>query len=87
MTSMSGRPAGAARRWYRHALASGTGRIRADGIERDGTFGEADPRVHDTVDSAHHAKCDRYGPGPVNHVTGPGAHSVTIRLWSGATRE
>jgi hypothetical protein len=71
---------GPARPWYRHALASGTGRIRAGGIERDVAFGEADPSVHDAVDSAYHTKYDRYGPGPVSHVTGPDAHLVTIRL-------
>lgn len=30
--------------------------------------------------SAYHAKYDRYGPGPVGHVTGPAAKTVTIRL-------
>lgn len=71
---------GPERPWYRHALASGTGRIRAGGIERDVTFGEADPDVHDAIDETYHAKYDRYGPGPVSQVTGPDAHRVTIRL-------
>ncbi len=68
------------RPWYRHALASGTGRIRAGGIERDVTFADADPGVHDAIDQTYHAKYDRFGPGPVGHVTGPDAHPVTIRL-------
>jgi hypothetical protein len=68
------------RPWYRHALASGTGRLRAGGIERDVRFGDADPDIHDSVDSAYHAKYDRFGPGPVSHVTGPDARTVTIRL-------
>jgi len=68
------------RRWYRNARASGTGRLRAGGIERDVTFGDADPNIHGAVDSAYHAKYDRFGPGPVGHVTGPDAHPVTIRL-------
>lgn len=81
ITSTFAPPRGLARRWYRHALASGTGSIRASGIERDVAFGEADASVHDAVDSACYAKYDRYGPGPVSHVTGPGRPSlVTIRL-------
>lgn len=68
------------RPWYRHALSSSTGRVRAGGIERDIIFGHADPGVHDTLDAEYHAKYDRYGPGPVGHVTGPDAHPVTIRL-------
>jgi hypothetical protein len=71
------------RPWYRHALASGTGRIRAGGIECDVSFtgaGHLDDRVHDALDATYHAKYDRFGPGPVGHVTGPDARPVTIRL-------
>jgi hypothetical protein len=68
------------RPWYRHARANGIGRIRAGGIERDVTFGDAAAGVHDAIDAAYHAKYDRFGPGPVSHVTGPDAHPVTIRL-------
>jgi hypothetical protein len=68
------------RPWYRHARARGTGRVRAGGIERDVTFDDAAPTVHETIDGAYHAKYDRFGPGPVSHVTGPHAHPVTIRL-------
>ena len=69
------------RPWYRHALASGVGSIRADGLERAVAFGEpTDARVHDAIDRVYHAKYDRYGPGPVSHVTGPAAHPVTVRL-------
>ena len=78
--------AGPDRPWYRHALASGTGRIRAGGIERDVTFTDdgvdidVDAGVHDAIDQTYHAKYDRFGPGPVGRVTGPDAHPVTIRL-------
>jgi len=71
------------RPWYRHALASGTGHISAGGFERNVIFDAADPPIHDAIDAAYHAKYDRYGPGPVSHVTGPDAHAVTIRLVSG----
>jgi hypothetical protein len=71
---------GPQRRWYRHALASRRGRFRADGIEADVTFAEADPGAQMAIDAAYHAKYDRYGPTIVGHVTGPGAHAVTVRL-------
>ena len=68
------------RPWYRHARTTGTGRIRAGGLEADVTFGDADAATHDAIDASYHAKYDRYGPGPVSHVTGPDAHAVTVRL-------
>jgi hypothetical protein len=66
--------------WYRRAIASGTGRIRAGGIERDVSFGHADPAAQDDIDAAYHAKYDRYGPAIVGSVTGRAAHQVTVRL-------
>ncbi len=66
--------------WYRRAIASGTGRIRADGIEQDVSFASACQAVQADVDAAYHAKYDRYGPAIVGSVTGPTAHEVTIRL-------
>jgi hypothetical protein len=66
--------------WYRRATASGAGRIRAGGIERDVFFAQASPEVQGDIDAAYHAKYDRYGPRIVGSVTGPGAHGVTVRL-------
>jgi hypothetical protein len=66
--------------WYRRATASGTGRIRADGIARDVSFAQAGPEVQGDIDAAYHAKYDRYGPQIVGSVTGSGAHGVTVRL-------
>jgi len=66
--------------WYRHATASGTGRVRAAGIERDVTFAPASAEAQHDIDAAYHAKYDRYGPAIVGSVTGPAAHQVTIRL-------
>jgi hypothetical protein len=72
---------GPGRAWYRHALASGIGRIRAGGFEANVVFEDASATAdHDATDAAYHAKYDRYGPGPVGHVTGRDAHSVTVRL-------
>ena len=68
--------------WFRRALTSGTGRIRAGGVEKDVTFQEVafDDPVHRAIDAAYHAKYDRYGPRIVGSVVGPAAHCGTLRL-------
>jgi hypothetical protein len=66
--------------WFRRALGSGAGRIRAGGVERDVAFAEAAPSVHAGIDAAYHAKYDRYGPEIVGTVVGPEAEAVTIKL-------
>jgi hypothetical protein len=68
------------RPWYRHARASGSGHIRAGGVQRDVTFGEATTDVQEEIDDTYHAKYDDYGQSIVGHVVGPQAHDVTIRL-------
>ncbi|KQW05076.1 hypothetical protein ASC66_15510 [Leifsonia sp. Root4] len=71
---------GAANPWFRRALASGTGRIRAGGVEQDVTFADVASDAHPVIDSAYHAKYDRYGPQIVGTVVGPGVVGTTIRL-------
>jgi len=66
--------------WYRRAKASGAGRIRAGGVERDVTFAAATPGAHAGIDAAYHAKYDRYGPAIVGSVVSDKAVPVTIRL-------
>jgi hypothetical protein len=66
--------------WFRCAKASGTGRIRAGGLERSVVFAEPVPGVHSAIDAAYHAKYDRYGPAIVGTVVGPKAEAVTIKL-------
>jgi hypothetical protein len=66
--------------WFRRARASGVGRIRAGGLERDVTFAEAAPGTHAAIDAAYHAKYDRYGPRIVGSVVGPEVEAVTIKL-------
>jgi hypothetical protein len=66
--------------WYRRAIASGAGRIRAGGAERDVTFAPAGAAAQHDIDSAYHAKYDRYGTQIVGSVTGPDSHAVTVRL-------
>ena len=71
---------GAGNGWYRRATASGTGRVRAGGVEADVDFAPADSVVHDAIDAAYHTKYDRYGPRIVGTVVDPAAADVTIRL-------
>jgi hypothetical protein len=66
--------------WFRRATASGAGRIRAGGLERDVMFAEVAPDVHAAIDAAYWSKYDRYGAKIVGSVTGPEAEAVTIKL-------
>ena len=66
--------------WFRRAKASGVGRIRAGGLERDVTFAGPAPDVHPDIDAAYHGKYDRYGTAIVGTGVGSLAHAVTIRL-------
>jgi hypothetical protein len=61
-------------------MASGAGRIRAGGAERDVTFAEAAPDADAGIDAAYHAKYDRYGPAIVGSVVGATAAPTTVRL-------
>ena len=73
---------GPGRPWFRRARASGGGRIRARGVEAAVHFerDDANGATHAAIDAEYHRKYDRYGPGPVGHVTGTTSHAVTIRL-------
>ena len=66
--------------WYRRATASGAGRIRAGGVEKDVGFASVAPDAHAGIDAAYHAKYDRFGPAIVNTVVGEKAAESTIRL-------
>jgi hypothetical protein len=66
--------------WFVRAVASGAGRVRAGGLERDVAFERPDDDVHAAVDAAYHAKYDRYGPAIVGTVTGSDAGATTLRV-------
>jgi hypothetical protein len=66
--------------WFRRAKASGVGRIRAAGVERDVAFEEPGPTVDADLHSAYHAKYDRYGARMVGTVVSPEAARATLRL-------
>ena len=71
---------GPANPWFQRALASGRGRIRAGGVERDVAFEVPEPEVNAAVSAAYHAKYDRYGPSIVGTVVSPDAVASTFRL-------
>jgi hypothetical protein len=71
---------GADNPWFVRAKASGTGRIRAGGVEKDVIFTDAPASAHPDIDAAYHAKYDRYGPRIVGSVVGPQAVGTTIKL-------
>lgn len=71
---------GSSNPWFVRATASGSGRIRAGGVERDVTFADAAPDAHAGIDTAYHAKYDRHGPAIVGTVVGAEAALTTIRL-------
>lgn len=66
--------------WYRRAIASGNGRIRAGGVERDVRFADASAQVHPALDAEYHRKYDSHGPGIVGTMVGDAVRDVTIRL-------
>lgn len=67
--------------WYRRAVASGTGRIQAGGVEKDVSFAEvADAALQAEIDAAYHAKYDHYPKEFVDPVVGEHSYVATIRL-------
>ncbi len=66
--------------WFQRALASGQGRIRTGGVERDVTFEVPGSGVDADLHAVYHAKYDRYGPGIVGTVVSPEAARSTLRL-------
>jgi hypothetical protein len=66
--------------WYRRARSSGSGRIRAGGVEKDVEFADASEAAHADIDAAYHQKYDRYGERIVRTVVGDRVAPLTIRL-------
>lgn len=72
---------GATNGWFRRAVASGRGEIRAAGLVKRVAFDRAvDEATQERIDAAYHRKYDRYGPRIVGTVVGPGVRDVTLRL-------
>jgi hypothetical protein len=71
---------GAKNPWFRRAVASGRGHIRAGGVERDVTFVIPPAETAPSIDAEYHSKYDRYGPAIVGSVTGPRGAETTLRV-------
>ncbi len=72
---------GPAAAWYRSARRNHVGHVEVAGLDRDVTFvEESDPAVNDALDSAYRAKYCRYGESYVGPLTGPQAHTTTLRV-------
>lgn len=66
--------------WYRRTVASGTGRVRAGGVERDVSFAGASAEVQRDLDAAYRAKYAHHAERIVATVVGERRYDVTIRL-------
>ncbi len=66
--------------WFRRAKASGLGRIRARGVERDVAFEVPGPEVDADLRAAYQAKYNRHGPAIVGAVVSSRAARSTLRL-------
>ncbi|MCS5735116.1 DUF2255 family protein [Herbiconiux daphne] len=64
--------------WYRRALASGSGRIRAGGTELDVTFAEAHDADQLAIDAAYRTKYGYFGD--IGGIVGPALWPVTLRV-------
>jgi hypothetical protein len=66
--------------WFRAALQSHEGRIRADGIERDVTFEEPDESLRSAIDQAYRRKYALAGNTYVQPMIETEAAAATFRL-------
>jgi hypothetical protein len=66
--------------WFRRAKASGLGRIRAGGVERDVAFEAPDPGIAEGLNAAYHAKYDHHGARYVASVVSAEAVEATLRM-------
>jgi hypothetical protein len=68
--------------WFVRALASGEGRIRAGGVERDVEFEhvDEDSGVQADLDEVYREKYRNHGARIVGSVAGDHVHGLTIRL-------
>ena len=66
--------------WFRGTQDRREGRIRADGVEKDVTFADADRDIDDQLDAAYRTKYRRYGARFVNLMVSPEARAATLQL-------
>jgi hypothetical protein len=71
---------GRAGAWFRAAQLRHEGRIRADGVEKDVTFVDADHAIDDQIDAAYRTKYRRYADSYVPPMISPEARATTLKL-------
>lgn len=74
------RSAGGSNNWYRRALASGSGSVRAGRTEREVTFVDDPAAPHDDLDAAYRQKYRRYAGSIVDNVVGDWMRTLTLRV-------
>ena len=73
---------GRAGAWFRGTQTRHEGRICAGSVNKDVTFADSDPGIHDQIDAAYRSKYRRYAANIVNSVLTPAARSATLKLMS-----
>ena len=71
---------GRAGAWFRGTQTRHEGRIRAGGVNKEVTFADSDPGIHDQIDAAYRSKYRRYAANIVNSVLTPQARASTLKL-------
>ncbi len=71
---------GAAGGWFRRAIDSRVGRVRAGGFEYRVEFADPEVATREQVDAAYREKYSRYGEAYVGPMTGDDAAATTLRL-------
>ncbi len=67
--------------WFRGVAVMHEGRVSAGGISKEVAFVEVNEAALQTqISAAYRAKYHRYPVAYVDHVTGPGALSATLKL-------
>ena len=66
--------------WFRDAQRTHQGHIRADGVQKDVTFADADHTLDDQIDAAYRAKYQPYAAAFVPPMLTPQARATTLRL-------
>ncbi len=71
---------GAQNGWFRRAQVSGTGSIRAGGIEYAVEFVAAEPTVQTAIDASYRRKYGHFPADILGTVVGEAVHAVTMRV-------
>ena len=66
--------------WFRGAVRSHAGHIRAGGVSKNVTFVEAGRALDDELDAAYRSKYLRFADSIVDSVTSDTARDATLRL-------